>query len=59
MKFLKKKKIGFFFNIGEKPSKFHLGRMVGSESPCRAELPSAALHSLFFSNSSSVKIFHK
>ena len=32
---------------------------VGSESPCRAELPSADLHSLFFSNSSSVEIFHK
>ena len=33
--------------------------MVGSESPCRADLPSADLHSLFFSNSSSVEIFHK
>ena len=32
---------------------------VGSESPCRAELPSTDLHSLFFSNSSLVMIFHE
>ena len=35
------------------------GLKAPTEPSCGAELPSANLHSLFFTNSSSVEIFHK
>ena len=49
----------YSFVVGARLSENKKGKsVVGFESPCRVELPSADLHS-YFSNSSSVKLFHE